>query len=127
MRLPRRLFYSTWGRIFIPLILVGISGVSTNMIAWIITQASTNIVNAVLTTSWTYAFIASSGCLTLYELMRVAKDQNRQEYVNTIMNELTPDIISCCKDMIKQGKVSEAMGNIEITSKMLKPGKAASK
>lgn len=125
MRSLRKIVYSTWGRVFIPLILVGISGVSTNMIAWVITQAPELTIGTILANRWSALFAVSAGMLTWYELKRVSKDINRQEYVNNIMNEITPEIIQSCKDMIKQGKISEAMGNIDITSKMLKPNKSS--
>ena len=119
----RRIVYSTPGRVLIPLILVGASGVAINMISEVITTTSYGIIKSILATRWTLVFCVSSALLTLYEMKRIAKDINRQKYVNSIVQQLQPDIIEACKQKIKEGKIQEAIDNINIASKLLKPSK----
>lgn len=120
----KRVLYSTPGRIGIPLLLVGVSGLSTNMIAYVITQSSGGAIDAILSTRWSIAYATSGVCLTWYELYRISREINRQEYVSQVMTELQPDLVESSRSMIKEGKIEAAMDNIAIAAKLLKPGKA---
>ena len=119
----KALFKNAWFRVFSPLVLLGVSAVSTNLIAWDITKDGTLNLRAALTSYGLWCYILSSLLFFIIEF-RISKEQTGPAgFYNDIMDELKNAIIAHGKDLINQGRPLEAFDNINASKKIFKSQK----
>jgi len=116
----RTIFESIWIRIFVPLLFIGVNGLSINMIAWAITQGGVVDYSVILKTIWTYLYLGSGIALAAFEIIRSGYELREEGFYLNIMNELKPDLVQQCRSMIKSGNIADAITNINNTKKIFK-------
>lgn len=109
-----------WMRVIAPLVLVGITGLSINLLASVI-QAEGMSLKTFLQNPWTYLYVASATLFGLYEYYR-AQDQLDQipTYYKGIMNDLKPHITQHCKTLIEKGEINKVVKTLNNTKIVFK-------
>ena len=112
-----------WMRVFAPLVLVGCTGLSTNLLASAILQDGASL-KVFLQNPWTYVYIVSAVLFGIYEYTRAQGQLDQAPiYYNAIMNDIKPNLIQHCKKLIDKGQIDEAVKSINNTKAVFKQKK----